>query len=60
MFGIEMIENETKCFGNNNAAILNLSVPQLRFKMEYHLTNYNYVREAVASGMALIYNVDNG
>ena len=55
-----MIENETKCFGNNNAAILNLSVPQLRFKMEYHLTNYNYVREVVASGMALIYNVDNG
>ena len=36
MFGIEIMENETKCFGNNNAVILNFPVPESRLKKKHH------------------------
>ena len=36
MFGIEILENEAKCFGDNNAVILNLSVLELILKKKHH------------------------
>ena len=60
MFGIEMMENETKVFRDNNAVILNLSVLESILKNKNHSTNYNYVQAAAASGIALIYKVDTG
>ena len=60
MFGIEIMENEAKTFGDNNAVILDSSVPESILKNKHHLINYNYIQEAVASGMALIYKVDAG
>ncbi len=58
MFGIEIID--TKIFGDNNSVILNSSVPESTLKKKHHSVNYNYVREAVAAGMALIFKVDTG
>ena len=60
MFGIEIMEDETKIYGDNNAVILNTSVPESTLKKKHHSINYNYVREAVASGIALIFKVDTG
>ena len=58
MFGIEIID--TKVFGDNNSVIINSSVPESTLKKKHHSVNYNYVREAVAAGMALIFKVDTG
>ena len=60
MFGIEIMEDETKIYGDNNAVILNTSVPESTLKKKHHSINYNYVREAVAAGVALIFKVDTG
>jgi hypothetical protein len=60
MFGIEIMEDEVKIYGDNNAGILNTSVPESTLKKKHHSVNYNYVREAVAAGIALIYKVDTG
>ena len=60
MFGIEMMENETSCFGDSSGVILNLSVPELTLKKHHYLININYAQEAVVPGMALIYKVDTG
>ena len=51
--------NEGKKIGNNDAVILDLLVLELTLQKKHHSINYNYVREVVASGMALIYKVDN-
>ena len=55
-----MMENDTKSFGDNNAVILNSSVPELRQKKKHHVIHYNYVQEALNSRIALISNVDTG
>ena len=60
MFGIGILDDEAKIYGDNNAVILNASVPESTLKKKHHSINYNYVREAVASGVALIYKVDTG
>ena len=60
MFGIGIMEDETKIFGDNNAVILNSSVPESTLKRKHHSVNYNYVREAVAAGITLIFKVDTG
>ena len=60
MFGIDIMEDETKIYGDNNAVILNTSVPESTLKKKHHSINYNYVREAVAAGIALIFKVDTG
>ena len=60
MFGIEIIENETKVFGDNQAVITNTSVPESTLKKKHHSCNFNYVREAVAAGIVLVYKVDTG
>ena len=60
MFGTDIVENETKIFNDNNSVIFNSSDPESTIKNKYHLINFIYVQEAVASGMALIYNVDTG
>ena len=59
MFGIP-IDGPAQVFGDNNAVILNSSVPESTLKKKHHSVNYNYVREAVASGLALIFKVDTG
>ena len=58
--GIEIMEDKTKIYGDNNAVILNTSVPESTLKKKYHSINYNYVREAVAAGVALILKVVTG
>ena len=58
MFGIEVMD--IKIFGDNNSVIINSSVPESTLKKKHHSVNYNYVREAVASGLALIFKVDTG
>ena len=60
MFGIGIMENETKIFGDNNTVIINTSVPESTLKKKHHSLNYNYVREAVAAGVTLIFKVDTG
>ena len=60
MFGIEILEDETKIFGDNNAVIINTSVPESTLKKKHHSINYNYIRESVAAGIVLIYKVDTG
>ena len=60
MFGIEIIENETKKLGKNNAVILNSPVPESRVQKKHHLINYKYVLKAVDSCMAMKYKVDTG
>ena len=60
MFGVEIMMNETKIYGDNNAVILNASIPESTLKKKHHSVNYNYVREAVAAGITLIFKVDTG
>ena len=60
MFGIEIMDEEVKIYGDNNSVILNTSVPESTLKKKHHSVNYNYVREAVAAGTALLYKVDTG
>ena len=60
MFSIEIMEDETKIFGDNNAVIINTSVPESTLKKKHHSINYNYVRESIAAGIVLIFKVDTG
>ena len=60
MFGIEIMEDETKIFGDNNAFIINTLVPESPLKKKNHSLNYNYVRESIAAGIFLIFKVDTG
>ena len=60
MFGIEIMEDETKIFGDNNSAIINTSVPESTQKKKHHSINYNYVRESIAALIVLIFKVDTG
>ena len=60
MFGIEIMEDETKIFGDNNAVIINTSVPESTLKKKHHSINYNYVRESIATGIVLKFKVDTG
>ena len=60
MFGIEMMEDETKIIGDNNAVIINTSVPESTLKKMHHSINYNYVRESIVAGIFLIFKVDTG
>ena len=60
MFGIEIMEDETKIFGDNNAVIINTLVPESTLKKKHHSINYNYVRESIAAGIVLIFKVDTG
>ena len=60
MFGVEIIDNETKVFGDNQSVITNTSVPESTLKKKHHSINYNYVREVVAAGVVLIHKVDSG
>ena len=43
MFRIGIMEDETKMYGDNNAVILNTSVPESTLKKKHHSINYNYV-----------------
>ena len=58
MFGIGIMEDEVKIYGDNNAVVLNTSVPESTLKKKHHSVNYNYVREAIAAGIVLIFKVD--
>ena len=58
MFGIEIMENETIVFGDNNSVIINTLVPESTLKRKHHSINFNYVREAVAAKAVLIFKVD--
>jgi hypothetical protein len=62
MFGIEIMEEETKVFGDNNTGvIINTSGPESTLKKKHHHSiNYKYVREAVAAGFVQMYKVDTG
>ena len=60
IFGIDIIEDGTKLFGDNNAVIVNTSMPDSTLKKKHHSINYNYIREVVAAGIILIYKVDTG
>ena len=60
MFGIEIMEDETKIFGDNNAVIINTSVPESTLKKKHHSINYNYVRESIAERIVLIFKVYTG
>jgi hypothetical protein len=60
MFGIEIMEEETKIYGDNNSVIINTSVPESKLKKKHHSINYNYVRESVAAGVVQIFKVDTG
>ena len=60
MFGIKIMEDETKIFGDNNAVIIITSVPESKLKKKHHLINYDYVRESIAAGIILIFKVDMG
>ena len=60
MFGIEIMEDETKIFGENNAVIINTPVPESTLKNKHHSINNNYVRESIAAGIVLIFKVDTG
>ena len=43
MFRIGIMEDENKIYGDNNAVILNTSVPESTLKKKHHSINYNYV-----------------
>ena len=60
MFGIPLIENETKILGDNRAVILNASVPESTLRKKHHSVNYHFVRECVAAGIGLVMKVDTG
>lgn len=57
MFGIP-IDGPAQVYGDNNAVILNSSVPESTLKKKHHSVNYNYVRECVAAGIGLVFKVD--
>ena len=59
-FGVEIMDEETKIFGDNQSVVTNTSVPESTLKKKHHSVNFNYVREAVAAGVALIFKVDTG
>ena len=40
MFGIEIVEDKVKIYRDNNAVILNTSVPESTLKKKHHLVNY--------------------
>ena len=58
MFGIEIMEYNTNLFGDNNAVIINTSVPESTLKKNHHSINYIYVRESIAAGIVLIFKFD--
>ena len=58
MFGIKIMVDETRIFGDNNEVIINTSVPESTLKKKNHSINYNYVRESIVAGIVLIFNVD--
>ena len=58
MFGIDIMQDETKIFCDNNSVVINTSNPESTLKKKHHSSNFNYVREAVAADMALIHKVD--
>ena len=60
MFGIDIMENETKIFSNNNSKVINTSGPESTLKKKHYSINFNYIREAVATGVALIHMVSTG
>ena len=60
MFGIGIMENKTKIFSDNNSVVINTSNPESTLKKKHHSINFNYVREVVVVGVALIYKVDTG
>ena len=60
MFGIEIMEDKTKIFGDNNAVIINTSVPESTLKKKHHSISYNCVRESIASGIVLIFKANTG
>ena len=60
MFGIKIMEYETKIFGDNNEIIINTSFLESTLKKKRHSINYNYVRESIAEGIVLIFKVDTG
>ena len=57
MFGVEIMDEETKIFGDNQSVVTNTSVPESTLKKKHHSVNFNYVREAVAARVALIFKV---
>ena len=60
MFGIEIMEDETKIFGDNNAVIINTSVLEPTLKKKHYSINYNCVRDSIAAVIVLIFKVDTG
>ena len=60
IFGIEILDNETKIFEHNNSVISNVSAPESTLKKKHHSINYNVIREVVAAGLVLIYKIDTG
>lgn len=60
MFGIPILEDGVRIFGDNNAVIINTSHPESTLKKKHHSINYHYVRECVAAGIGLIMKVDTG
>lgn len=58
MFGIEILENETKIYCDNNSVVLNSSIPESKLKKKHNSVNFHFVRECVASGLALVFKVD--
>ena len=57
MFGIP-IDVPAQVYGDNNAVVLNSSVPESTLKKKHNSVNYNYVRECVAAGIGLVFKVD--
>ena len=60
MFGIGILEDETKVFSDNQSVVTNTSVPESTLKKKHYSINFNYVRECVAAGTILIYKVHTG
>ena len=60
ILGIEIMEDKTKIFGDNNAFIISTSVTESTLKKNHHSINYNYIRESIGAGIVLIFNVDKG
>ena len=60
MFGVDLLDGETKLFGDNNAVVNNSSCPELTLSKKYHSINYHYARECVVAGVGLVYKVDTG
>ena len=60
MFGIEIIEDETNILCDNNAVVIKSPIPESTLKKKHHSINFNYVREADAAKVILIFKVDTG